>query len=201
MPDPTHIDHELQDRLNLIEAMIAEGRRSTQNWGWTFVLWGSAYYLAMAWSQWGHSAWAWPVTMAIAVVATVVAATLRPGKHPPTTLGRASASIWTAAGISMFLLFAALGLSGRLTDPHLFGAVVSAILGLANGASALLLRWKVQLGCAVVWWGAAVASCFGTDAQSTVVFLAAIFLCQIAFGVYGMAADARKRNGRTRMHA
>ncbi len=33
---------DLNARLKLIEDMIAEGRRSTQSWGWTFVLWGFA---------------------------------------------------------------------------------------------------------------------------------------------------------------
>ena len=40
------VDHtteqELKDRLSLIESMIAEGRRHTESWGWTFVLWGVA---------------------------------------------------------------------------------------------------------------------------------------------------------------
>ena len=27
----------LKDRLNLIETMISEGRRTTESWGWTFV--------------------------------------------------------------------------------------------------------------------------------------------------------------------
>ena len=101
----------------------------------------------------------------------------------------------------MTLLFPALGLSGRLNDPHVFVAVVSAILGMANGASALILRWKVQFACAVVWWVAAVASSFGTEAQSTTVFLVAIFLCQIVFGIYGMIADAQERKQRVPMHA
>jgi len=29
--------------------------------------------------------------------------------------------------------------------------------------------------------------------QSTMVFLAAIFFCQIVFGIYGMIAEARER--------
>jgi hypothetical protein len=194
-------EQELKERLSLIESMIAEGRRNTESWGWTFVLWGAAYYLALAWSAWGHSAWAWPVTVLIAVMVTVVVASLKGGNHPQTTLGRAIGSIWIALGISMFLLFLALGLSGRLTDRHLFVAVVSAILGMANGASALILRWKVQLACAVVWWVAAVATCFGRDAQSLVVFLVAIFLCQIAFGIYGLIAEAQVRKRRSPVHA
>ena len=40
IPNPQQQD--LNDRLTLIETMIAEGRRSTESWGWTFVLWGVA---------------------------------------------------------------------------------------------------------------------------------------------------------------
>jgi len=192
---------ELKDRLNLIESMIAEGRRNTERWGWAFVLWGVVYYLAIAWSASGHSVWAWPVTMLIAVIVTVVVASLQVGNHPGTTLGRAIGSIWIALGISMFLLFLALGLSGRLSDQHLFVAVISAILGMANGASALILRWKVQFACAVVWWVTAVMTCFGSNAQSLIVFLVAIFLCQIVFGVYGVIGEAQERNRRGPIHA
>jgi hypothetical protein len=186
-------EQELKERLGLIERMIAEGRRTTENWGWTFVLWGIAYYVAIAWSAGGRSAWAWPATMSIAVIITAVVAFLKAGHHPGTTLGRAIGSIWIALGISMFLLFLALGLSGRLTDQPLFVAVISALLGMANGASALILRWRVQLACAVVWWVAAVATCFGTDAQSTIVFLVAIFLCQVVFGIYGVISESKRR--------
>jgi len=199
---PNHVtEHELKDRLSLIESMIAEGRRNTESWGWTFVLWGVVYYLAIAWSAWNHSAWAWPVTILIGVIVTIVVASLKAGNHPRTTLGRAIGSIWIALGISMCLIFLALGLSGRLTDQHLFVAVISAILGMANGASALILRWKVQFACAVVWWVAAVATCFGTDEHSMIVFLVAIFLCQIVFGIYGAIAEARERKQRGPIHA
>jgi hypothetical protein len=193
-------EQELKDRLIHIESMIAEGRRHTESWGWTFVLWGVAYYLAIAWSAWRPSAWVWPVTTSIAMIVTAVVASSKVGHHPETTLGRAIGSLWIACGISMFLLFLALGLSGRLTD-HLFIAVITAILGMANGASALILRWKVQLACAVVWWVAAVITCFGTDAQSMILFLVAIFLCQIAFGIYGMIAEAQEDKQRGQIHA
>jgi len=200
MPDNT-TEQELKDRLNLIESMIAEGRRKTESWGWMFVLWGVFYYLAFAWSAWGHSTLAWPVTMVVAVVVTIVLASLKGGRRPETTLGRAIGSIWIALGISMFVLFLSLGVSGRLTDPHLFVAAMSAILGLANGASAMILRWRLQLACAVVWWAAAVVSCFGPDVQSLIVFLVAIFLCQIVFGIYGILAESQKRQHRDPVHA
>jgi small-conductance mechanosensitive channel len=194
-------EQELKDRLSLIESMIAEGRRHTESWGWTFVLWGVVYYIAIAWSVWGHSAWAWPASILVGVIATGVVASSKSGNHPETALGRAVGSIWLALGISMCVLFPALGISGRLSDPHVFVAAISAILGMANGASALILRWKVQFACAVVWWAAAVAACFGSEAQSIIVFLVAIFLCQIVFGIYGMIAEAQERKPRVPIHA
>jgi len=199
MEDQTTAD--LRDRLSLIEAMIAEGRRTTEKWGWTFVLWGLAFYVAIAWTDWGHSAWAWPVTMAAAVVVTVILVSIRAGREAVTTLGRAVGSVWLALGISMFVLFLALGIAGRLADPRLFIAVASGMLGMANATSALILRWKVQLGCAVIWWAAAAAACFGTQSQAAIIFLTAILVCQIAFGIYGMIREGRARLRRGAAHA
>ncbi|MGH9479757.1 MAG: hypothetical protein ACRD1A_11035 [Terriglobales bacterium] len=195
MDDPTN-ERELRDRLRLIEHMIAEGRRTTERWGWTFVLWGVAFYAALAWSQRGQSAWAWPVTMIVAGILTGAIASRSAGGRPATTLGRAINAIWAALGITMFLLFFALGAGGRLADPHVFFAAASAFLGMANGASGLLLRWKAQLGCAVIWWVAAIACSFGSAAWSTAVFLGAILLGLIVFGIYCMAAEAGGRKRR-----
>jgi hypothetical protein len=192
-------DRELRERLNLIENMIAEGRRSMGHWGCAFVLWGAAYYVAFAWGRVDGSGWAWPVTMIGAGLVTAAVASRSAREQPRTTVARAVGAIWAAVGISMFLLFLGLGIGGRLTDPHLFLAVSSAFLAVANGASALLLRWKIQGACAGVWWVASVACGFGTETQSAIVFCAAIFVCQIAFGVYVMIAE-RQARGRRRAH-
>ena len=199
---PENDQDDLRDRLNLIESMIAEGRRSTESWGWTFVLWGVAYFIAIAWSTWGgNKTLAWPATMIIAMIVTVVAVSRQAAKRPDTTLGRAVGSLWASLGITMFLLFLALSTSGRLADPSFFVALASGFLGMANGASAMMLRWKVQFACAVVWWATAAAACFLSATQSIVTFLVALFLCQIVFGVYGMIAEAREKKQRGPLHA
>jgi len=137
--------------------------------------------------------------MILAVIATL-AIGLRKGKvSPATSLVRSVVSVWVAAGIAMLVLFPAFGVSGRL-DQHSFVAIVAAMLGVANGASGLILRWKAQLACAIVWWVASVAANFGSLAQLTVVFLTAIFLCQIVFGTYAMILESR-RNRRETVHA
>ena len=151
-------DLDLKDRLGLIESMIAEGRRSTESWGWSFVLWGVAYYVAIAWSTWGGDVVAWPVTMVGTFLLTMIVIWRKKnGDQPRTTMGRSIGSIWIAMGISMFILFPALAISGRLVDGHVQVAMVSAMLGTANATSSMILKWKVQFACAIVWWAAAVA--------------------------------------------
>ncbi len=183
--------HELKDRLNLIEAMIAEGRRTTESWGWTFVLWGVAYYIAIGWASWGRPAIAWTVTMIAAGMLTGILASRNAGKRPETAVGRAMMAIWLAMGISTFALMFSLGMSGRL-DAHNSVAIVGGMLGAANAASSMILKWKMQFASAVVWWAAAVAACFTTDNVTAILFLAAIFLCQIVFGIYGMICESRR---------
>jgi len=190
---------DLTARLALIESMLAEGRRQSESWGWTFLLWGVALYVAIVWGTWGQklSVWgrsdlAWPVTMLAASLLTIAIGLKKGRRQPGTTVGRALVSLWICGGISMFLLFPALSISGRL-DQHSFVAMIAGVLGIANGVSGMILRWKMQFACAVVWWVTSIAACFGSDAQLTAIFLAAIFICQIVFGVYTMILESRRR--------
>jgi hypothetical protein len=184
---------ELNQRLSLIENMIAEGRSTTESWGWTFVLWGVAYYVAIAWSTLAQFGLAWPITMVAACVLMgfIIGRKRSRGGLPLTTIGRAIRSIWIASGISMFVLLDALGFSSR-SDWHVAVAVASTLIGTANAASSLTLKWKLQFICAMVWWAAAVVACFGSELQCWIAFMVAIFFCQIVFGVYGMIAESRK---------
>jgi hypothetical protein len=137
---------------------------------------------------------AWPVTMVGTWLLSWGLATRmdKSAKVPLTTMRRAIMSIWAAMGISMFALLLPLGLSGR-ADQQVCVAVVATLLGTANAASGMLLKWKAQFACAVVWWLAAVASLFGTVTQSSIAFLVAIFFCQIVFGIYAMICESRAR--------
>ena len=188
-------EQELKDRLSLIESMIAEGRRTTESWGWTFLLWGVAYYIAIAWSAFGAPAIAWPVTMIVASVLTGVIGSRISAKQPETTTGRAMAAIWIGMGISLFILMVCLGVTGRL-DLRIAVAIIGAMLGASNATSSIILRWKMQFACAVVWWAAMVAALFTTENIAGIIFLVAIFFCQIVFGIYGMIAESRRNKVR-----
>jgi hypothetical protein len=189
---------ELKERLNLIESMIAEGRRTTESWGWICVLWGVAYYVAIAWSAWGvHDSTAWPVTMCVALILMFAiiawrASGGRRNSQPATTLTRAVSAVWIAVGTSFFVLLPSLGMAGR-SSSNLVVAIIGTLLGTANAASGIILKWKLQLACALIWWATAIISCFGTTRQSFIALLVANFLCQIVFGLYGMSCETRKR--------
>jgi peptidoglycan/LPS O-acetylase OafA/YrhL len=192
-------EKELRDRLDLIESMISEGRRKTESWGWTFLLWGIAYFVAIFWTSsggtmliWGRSSLAWPVTMFSAAGLTMAIGIWRGRGKPDTAMGRAIVSIWIAVGISMLLIFPSLAMNRRL-DEHSFVAIVAGMLAIANGASGMILKWRSQIACAVLWWITTVAACFGSEAQLTAVFLSALFLCQIVFGIYAMMMESRRR--------
>lgn len=184
---------ELAERLKLIESMMAEGRRKQESWGWTFVLWGVAYYIAFFWSWLGHFAYAWPVTMVAAGLLSSVLFRRRHGRGPGTTLGRAIGSIWAAMGLSMFIVLCAMGYSGRYSNGHCMIAVFAGMVGFANAACSMTLRWKAQFYCALLWWATAVAACYCSDAQLLWIFLVAVFFGQIVFGAGMMIAESRRR--------
>ena len=193
-------DKDLAERLRLIETMIAEGRRRTESWGWTFLLWGAAYYVATAWATWGKSSLAWPVTMIAAAVVTGVVASRMSHGQPETTMGRAIGAIWASMGVAIFVLLMSLAYSGRF-EIHVFVAIIGAMLGLANAASAIILKWKMQFTCAAVWLASAVIACFGSENVAAIDFLAATFVGMIVFGVYAMICDARRRRLSGAAHA
>jgi len=190
---------ELTERLKMIESMMAEGRHTTARWGWSFVLWGVAYLVATAWSSglvggplWSQRYLAWPVIMIAASIATSVGISRMKKGEPATLLGRAIGATWASMGIALFIVLMSLGMSGRY-DTHVFVAVIGGMLGVANMASAIILKWKMQFACAVVWLASAVVACFGTVNQAGIAFLAATFFCQIVFGVYAMIRESRRR--------
>ncbi len=193
-------NQELTERLKLIESMMAEGRRRQESWGWTFLLWGVAYYVAFFWSWLGRFAYAWPVTMLTAAVLSSILFRRRRGRNPATTLGRAAGSIWTATGLSMFIVLCAMGYSRHSSNEHAMVAAFAGMLGLANAACGMTLRWKAQIYCALFWWATAIAACYCSGVVLLTVFLVAVFFGQIVFGGAMMIAEMRRNKPDEAVH-
>lgn len=186
---------DLQERFELIEKMMLEARRTTEYWGWNFVLWGTAYLIAIAWSALGRVPnLAWPVTMIAAGVATVVIAGKKAHGRPETVLGRAMKAIWRSMGFAL-CIFCFSTLATGHWDTHISVAAIECFLGAANIAGGILLRWRLQTSVGLLWWAAAIASCFVTPNQVGLIFIAVIFVGMIGFGLYLMLLESRAKSG------
>jgi hypothetical protein len=132
--------------------------------------------------------------MAAACILTWILASRASSDQPETTVGRAMMAIWTGMGASTFIIMMSLGIGGKL-ELHVGVAIITTLLGAANATSSILLKWKMQFACAVIWWATAIVAAFASDKVTEVAFLVALFLCQILFGIYGMISEARNRSG------
>lgn len=191
-------EREIQDRLALIESMMREGRKTTEYWGWSFLVWGIAYLVAVAWSSFlpGGPLLAWPVTMTFTVLLTVSIARRRTRNRPRTEKSRALQAIWTAMGFGIFVFAFPVAFSGHWQSQS-FMAAIETMLGIAHVASGMFARWPMQIVVGALWWAAAVASCFASGNGVAYIFLGATFVCMIGFGVYLMIRESRdKARGR-----
>jgi hypothetical protein len=190
-------ERDLTERIALIESMMQEGRKSTEYWGWNFLLWGIAYLVAVAWSnflpQAGGPLLAWPVTMVFAVLLTIAIARRRRRNEPRTDLSRGMHAIWTAMGCGIFVFAFPVAFSGHF-QAQSFMAAIEVMLGIAHVASGIFLRWPTQIVVGAMWWAAAISSAFvSTGNAVAIIFLGATFVCNIAFGIYLMIRESRDK--------
>jgi hypothetical protein len=189
-------ERDISERIALIESMMQAGRKSTEYWGWNFLLWGIAYFVAVAWSSLlpgaGGPLLAWPITMIFAVLLTVGIARRRTRNKPRTEKSRALQAIWTAMGLGIFVFAFPVAWSGHFQGQS-FMAAIEVMLGIAHVASGSFLRWPLQIVVGALWWAAAIASCFVSGNGIAYVFLAATFVCNIVFGIYLMIRESRDK--------
>ena len=189
-------EREIGERIALIESMMRSGRRSTEYWGWNFLLWGIAYVVAVAWSNLlphaGGSGVAWLVTMIFASLLTVMIARRRGRHQPHTDRDRSLMAIWTSVGCGIFVFAVPVAATHHL-ESHAFIAAIEVLLGVAHVASGITLRWPTQVAVGGVWWVAAIASCFVSEGGTAVIFLTATLICNIGFGIYLMIRESRDK--------
>jgi hypothetical protein len=186
--------HSLRFRLDLIEEMISEGRRTTEGWGVYLVIWGLGHTLGWIASYFWRTHWAWH----LAVPVCFVAATLRRRREDAgqrSWATQAVRAVWLATAIAVsFVALLALPL-GRVTwqQSDLFLFVT---LGLANFACGTLLRWPLQRAIGLAWWAVAGLALY-LPGPWTVgwLFLGAALTLELGFGLYLMWRDWRAAQG------
>jgi hypothetical protein len=189
-------EQEIGERLALIESMMQAGRKSTEYWGWAFLLWGIAYLVAVAWASFlpmaAGRALAWPVTMIFAALLTIGIASRRTRNRPRTEKSRGIRAIWTGVGFGIFVFAFPVAYSGHF-QAQSFMAAIEVMLGIAHVASGTFLRWQTQIVIGALWWAAAIATCFVSGNEIAYIFLSATFVCMIGFGIYLMIRETRDK--------
>ncbi|HYL93497.1 MAG TPA: hypothetical protein VEW69_10110 [Alphaproteobacteria bacterium] len=188
------MDQELLERIDLIERMVLQGRRTTQYWGWSFVLWGTGQLTAMGLStlSWRPSL-VWAVAMgACGILTAVISARQRRAEKAETLVSRAIMALWISFGVSVALL-GFLGHPAGLFSLRSFSAVFLALMGFTNAASGLILRWPLQIGLGIAWWTSAVVIMFGPEKIIGWTLIAMVFLGEVVFGLYLMARERADR--------
>lgn len=193
---------DLMQRVALMETMIAEGRRSTARYGWVFVMWGLLYIAAVGWMLFlPFARLAWPVCIGAGIAAVVISESRRKRVEGCGNLkSRSVGAVWSSMGIAITLFVAAAAVS------HHWGiacfAAILFFIGLAHGASAMILRWGMQGLAAAVWCGCGVASFFFTTSSEWIgIFLAASFFGNVIFGLYAMVLERRRPGTAVQHHA
>jgi hypothetical protein len=184
---------DLVQRIELMEQMIAEGRRTTTRFGWIFLMWGLLYFAAIGWEMFLPAGnFAWPVCMVLGFVMIWAWRwrQKRSGLGDEGARSRSISAVWSAMGcaISIYMLSAAL--SHHIGQQPAVNAAVLIFLGLAHAASALILRWRAQGAVAAVWWAGGIAIFFA-PASSILIFLVATFFGMVLFGLYAMMLERR----------
>ncbi|MHB1701552.1 MAG: hypothetical protein ACYCSN_15770 [Acidobacteriaceae bacterium] len=190
----TETKDELLGRLSLMEQMVQDGRSSTTYNGWMFLLWGTGYVVAISWVYFlPHANLAWPVIMTLtALIGALVGAAKAKGQ-PNTTKSRALAGIWIALGCSIFIFALGGSFSHAWAAPQVMLAGIEILIGLANAASSITLKWKTQFVIAIVWWTCGIASFNVGDTLLLPILLAGTLIGNFGFGAYLMTLEARDK--------
>ncbi len=95
-------------------------------------------------------------------------------------------------GLGIFVFAFPVAFSGHFQGQS-FMAAIEAMLGIAQVASGSFLRWTAQIVVGVLWWAAAIGSCFVSESGVAYLFLGATFVCNICFGIYLMIRESRDK--------
>ena len=189
-------NEELAQRIDIVETMIAEGKRHTERWGWLFVLWGIGQLGALARSRTvpESAEVAWQVSVvacALVTVGWVARMALQQRRGKATLVGRALGALWWATGVALALMLSEpkLAEAGGGSGHGIHLGTAFALLGAAHAISGVILQWKLQVAIGLTYWVAAVAAML---APSNSIWLTGVTaVLGVAFGVYIMVVKER----------
>jgi fatty acid desaturase len=196
--------NDLLQRIELMEEMIVEGRRSTTRLAWICVLWGVVDLVAMGWrflqpsSHW-VGMWAWPICLIAGALLTVIGLTVQkqrqelgPDRGKSTQMpSRSVEAVWAMMGVALAIYIGSAMVSHFSWQVSYIAGILM-MVGMAHAISAVILRWRVQGVVAAIWWAGGVAMFFDPPMRIVnLIMLLEMCLGMIAFGLYAMMRERR----------
>ena len=182
------------EQIEFIERMIRQSQQSFGHWGWAFVMWGVLHIAAYIWNQQApdNEGLPWAILMPAGGLVMMVAgirAGMKSGKA--TAIDRALGGIWWAFGITMPILWGVGTATKTFAEPQVLFVMFYIAYAVANFASGIVLRQKVQIIVSILWWAAAVVVMLAPQYVEET-FLAMVVIGELLFGVYLMWFDRRE---------
>jgi hypothetical protein len=178
-----------RNRLELIEEMIADGRRTTEGWGGPLVLWGIGHLAGFAGNRWFHAYKAWLVIVPICFVASLVLLG-RGSADKRTFAGRAVHAVWSAEMVGLSILDLIAVPSGRIGSDG-YDLFFLCSMGTCMYVNGVVLRWPMCKWIGAVWWGAVLLGLALPAPWMGWIWLAATAVLQLGFGFYLVVRDRR----------
>jgi len=188
---------DLVQRVALMEAMIAEGRRYTGRNSWIFVLWGLVDLTAWAWQNYSAhlgGMWAWPICLTTGVVLTLAGKMIQKSDKGYSRNNTCSyvMGVWGMMGLAMGI-YVASAIVTHFSWQYSYIAGLLMMLGMAHAISAMLLRWGMQGLVAAMYWAGGVAIFVCNSGRATnAIMLFEMGVVMMLFGLYAMGREPRR---------
>ncbi len=187
----TNISTKAEEEISVIKQIMDDSRKAVVENGWHYIYWGSIVTAAIIVNYlmviYGVSMYAqgmlWFFSMpAAAIVEGIIERKREKHEKVKTFAGKLINSLWTGAGVCMFILGFAGTVSGAYSANMIF-PLISIVLGSAYLISGVIQQVKWLSAISIFWWGGAVVLLLLPGMHSMLFFAGMLVCFQIVPGV------------------
>lgn len=187
----TNITTKAEEEISVIKTIMEDSRKAVVENGWHYIYWGSIVTAAIIVnclmvlydiSKYAQGLLWFSSMPAAAIVECIIERKKEKHTKVKTFAGRLINSLWTGAGLCMFILGFAGSVSGAYSANMIF-PLISIVLGSAYLISGVIQQVKWLSAVSVFWWLGAVILLLLPGMHSMLVFAGMLVCFQIVPGV------------------
>jgi hypothetical protein len=186
----TNITTKAEEEISVIKTIMEDSRKAVVENGWHYIYWGSIVTAAIIVNYlmvfYNVSKYAqgmlWFLSMpAAAIVEGIIERKREKHERVKTFAGKLINSLWTGAGVCMFILGFAGTVSGAYNANMIF-PLISIVLGSAYLVSGIIQQVKWLSAISVFWWSGAVVLLLLPGMHSMLIFAGMLVCFQVLPG-------------------